>query len=340
MFAALVAAARRRVPDRRCSWPPTSASGSRAWSRPPSGSPRGDYTTTVDAARTAASRAGSREAVNDIAGALADTHDRATIDRLTGVNNRQALLADLFAEVERATRYERPLSVAFVDIDHFKAVNDTYGHAAGDIVLRGVAQTIAANLRDERHDRALRRRGIHAHPDRDGRRGRLGPDREAADARAAPALRRRGRPGDLGHDLDRDRRRGRTAAAHGGARPRRRRRDVLGQVARTQPDLHLRGARRRRPRPARPDLRGRAGASGRDRAAGPRRGDGRADVRARSAPPLSRPAVGAHRLDRRRPGPTAPAAGRRARSTAGGGPAPRRRQGRGAARRSSTSRRP
>ena len=69
------------------------------------------------------------------------------MDRLTGVANRQALLGDLFAEVERAGRYERPLSVAFVDIDHFKAVNDTYGHAAGDVVLRGVAQTIAANLR-------------------------------------------------------------------------------------------------------------------------------------------------------------------------------------------------
>ena len=78
---------------------------------------------------------------------LAETHDRATIDRLTGVVNRQALLGALFAEVERAGRYERPLSVAFVDIDHFKTVNDTYGHAAGDIVLRGVAQTIGANLR-------------------------------------------------------------------------------------------------------------------------------------------------------------------------------------------------
>ena len=69
------------------------------------------------------------------------------IDRLTGVANRQALLAALFAEVERASRYERPLCVAFVDIDHFKAVNDSYGHAAGDVVLRGVAQTIAENLR-------------------------------------------------------------------------------------------------------------------------------------------------------------------------------------------------
>ena len=67
--------------------------------------------------------------------------DRATFDRLTGVANRQSLLAALFAEVERAARYERPLSVAFVDIDHFKAVNDTYGHAVGDVVLRGVAQT-------------------------------------------------------------------------------------------------------------------------------------------------------------------------------------------------------
>ena len=41
----------------------------------------------------------------------------------------------------------RPLCVAFVDIDHFKAVNDSYGHAAGDTVLRGVAQTVAENLR-------------------------------------------------------------------------------------------------------------------------------------------------------------------------------------------------
>ena len=86
-------------------------------------------------------------AVNDISGALADTHDRATFDRLTGVSNRQALLAELFSEVVRATRYERPLSVAFVDIDHFKAVNDTYGHSVGDVVLRGVAQTLSENLR-------------------------------------------------------------------------------------------------------------------------------------------------------------------------------------------------
>ena len=106
----------------------------------------GDYTIQVP------TRAGGLEgrlaaAVNDISGALADTHESATIDRLTGVNNRQSLVAALFSEVERSTRYERPLSVAFVDIDHFKTVNDTYGHGVGDIVLRGVAQTLAVNLR-------------------------------------------------------------------------------------------------------------------------------------------------------------------------------------------------
>jgi diguanylate cyclase (GGDEF)-like protein len=106
----------------------------------------GDYSIAVS------TRGGSLEsrlgvAINGISTALADTYDRATIDRLTGVVNRQALLAALFAEVERASRYGRPLCVAFVDIDHFKVVNDSYGHEAGDMVLRGVAQTIAENLR-------------------------------------------------------------------------------------------------------------------------------------------------------------------------------------------------
>ena len=106
----------------------------------------GDYTVEVPTA------GGGLEArlgiaINGISTSLADTYDRATIDRLTGVANRQALLSNLFSEVERATRYGRPLCVAFVDIDHFKAVNDSYGHAAGDTVLRGVAQTIAENLR-------------------------------------------------------------------------------------------------------------------------------------------------------------------------------------------------
>ncbi|MDQ2965100.1 MAG: diguanylate cyclase [Chloroflexota bacterium] len=86
-------------------------------------------------------------AINGISSAIAATQEAATVDKLTGVANRQSLLAALFNEVERSSRYNRPLSVAFVDIDHFKAVNDTHGHAVGDVVLRGVAQAIKANLR-------------------------------------------------------------------------------------------------------------------------------------------------------------------------------------------------
>ena len=86
-------------------------------------------------------------AIDAISISLAERTTDATFDKLTGVGNRQSLLVALFSEVERANRYGRPLSVAFVDIDHFKAVNDTYGHATGDIVLRGVAQTIKDNLR-------------------------------------------------------------------------------------------------------------------------------------------------------------------------------------------------
>src|SRR3954452_7051614 len=106
----------------------------------------GDYATTVPV-RGRGLEARLASAINGTAVALAESHESATIDRLTGVANRQSLLAALFAEVERASRYERPLCVAFFDIDHFNAVNDTYGHASGDIVLRGVAQTVAENLR-------------------------------------------------------------------------------------------------------------------------------------------------------------------------------------------------
>jgi diguanylate cyclase (GGDEF)-like protein len=106
----------------------------------------GDYTTAV---RLGGGTVEARlaRAINTTAEAMADTHDRATVDRLTNVFNRQALLSELFTEVERAARYDRPLCVAFVDIDHFKLVNDNYGHEAGDQVLRGVARILAGNLR-------------------------------------------------------------------------------------------------------------------------------------------------------------------------------------------------
>ena len=106
----------------------------------------GDYTTAVRGGGGTIEARLAR-AINLTAEAMADTHDRATVDRLTNVFNRQALLSELFSEVERAARYDRPLCVAFVDIDHFKLVNDNYGHAAGDEVLRGVARILAGHLR-------------------------------------------------------------------------------------------------------------------------------------------------------------------------------------------------
>ncbi|CAN5260371.1 hypothetical protein BH23CHL9_BH23CHL9_13320 [soil metagenome] len=80
--------------------------------------------------------------------ALQSAREAATTDRLTRVANRPTLLAQLFQEVERATRYGRPLTIAFIDLDHFKVVNDTYGHSVGDSVLRAVAEVFRTNTRD------------------------------------------------------------------------------------------------------------------------------------------------------------------------------------------------
>ncbi len=85
--------------------------------------------------------------LQDVSEALRDAQEAATTDRLTRVANRPTLLAVLFTEVERAARYGRPLAVAFIDLDHFKAVNDSYGHEVGDTVLRGVADVFREHLR-------------------------------------------------------------------------------------------------------------------------------------------------------------------------------------------------
>src|SRR5688572_19892531 len=86
-------------------------------------------------------------AFNTASGAFLQVEARATHDRLTGIPNRETLLAMLGAEVDRAGRHYKPLSVAFIDIDRFKPINDTFGHAAGDAVLRQVARLIAEAVR-------------------------------------------------------------------------------------------------------------------------------------------------------------------------------------------------
>jgi diguanylate cyclase (GGDEF)-like protein len=86
-------------------------------------------------------------AFNRAAGTFALAEAQATRDRLTGVPNRESLILQLSAEVERATRHSKPLSVAFMDIDRFKAINDTYGHRVGDAVLRQLAGLITRSIR-------------------------------------------------------------------------------------------------------------------------------------------------------------------------------------------------
>lgn len=78
---------------------------------------------------------------------LAEARALATTDLLTGLLNRQTILTRLATEIERAGRYRRPLAVALIDLDHFKRINDTYGHAAGDLVLHQAASLLRSNIR-------------------------------------------------------------------------------------------------------------------------------------------------------------------------------------------------
>lgn len=73
--------------------------------------------------------------------------EQAHIDPLTGIANRRRLEQEARDEVERARRFNRPLSLMIMDLDHFKGVNDRYGHPFGDKVLRTLADLGRANLR-------------------------------------------------------------------------------------------------------------------------------------------------------------------------------------------------
>ncbi len=68
-------------------------------------------------------------------------------DPLTQVLNRRALTVRLASELERARRYDSVLTLLMVDLDHFKKVNDTYGHLVGDEVLREVATLLQNEVR-------------------------------------------------------------------------------------------------------------------------------------------------------------------------------------------------
>jgi diguanylate cyclase (GGDEF)-like protein len=68
-------------------------------------------------------------------------------DSLTGLYNRKHLMESLTGEIGRASRYERPFALLIIDIDHFKKFNDTYGHLAGDEVLRKMGEVFRDSIR-------------------------------------------------------------------------------------------------------------------------------------------------------------------------------------------------
>ena len=72
---------------------------------------------------------------------------KANTDRLTGLLNKGAFREMVEGEINRARRYGHPISLAFIDLDNFKQVNDTQGHARGDKLLQDVAETILFTVR-------------------------------------------------------------------------------------------------------------------------------------------------------------------------------------------------
>ena len=90
---------------------------------------------------------GAVEDITEIKAAQFALEELAMRDALTHVYNRRHFLDVAHREIARSARFNHPVTLLMVDIDHFKAVNDTYGHLAGDAVLRDVALRIKTNLR-------------------------------------------------------------------------------------------------------------------------------------------------------------------------------------------------
>ncbi len=78
-----------------------------------------------------------------------EIHRMAIMDGLTNLFNKRYFLETLVKEAARARRYHRPLSLIMIDLDHFKQVNDTYGHLAGDHILKELGELLRSRIRRE-----------------------------------------------------------------------------------------------------------------------------------------------------------------------------------------------
>jgi diguanylate cyclase (GGDEF)-like protein/PAS domain S-box-containing protein len=88
-----------------------------------------------------------KQARDELAAANAELKRLAITDSLTGISNRRHFEEEVTLEMARAQRYAQPLSLLLLDIDHFKAINDQYGHLTGDRVLIELSQRIGSRLR-------------------------------------------------------------------------------------------------------------------------------------------------------------------------------------------------
>ncbi len=111
-----------------------------------------DLRDAVDRAVAAACDAEAR--LTDLAKRVEDLEELAVTDPLTGLLNRRGFEAEMHRSLAAARRYQESGALIYVDLDGFKPINDTYGHAAGDEVLKRVAQILIENVRDS--DRVAR----------------------------------------------------------------------------------------------------------------------------------------------------------------------------------------
>jgi eukaryotic-like serine/threonine-protein kinase len=99
------------------------------------------------AIEVAAALAAQGVAAYDKAVLFTQVQDLAVVDELTGIANRRRFFEVAARDLAAAVRHDRPLTALMIDIDHFKVVNDTHGHATGDDVIRAVAQRLSAQIR-------------------------------------------------------------------------------------------------------------------------------------------------------------------------------------------------